>query len=165
MHFKTGKKGQLARFFAKMRAARDPFDETVVLPSLIFLCLLRLYELGRINAWAFGAGLIIPASLAGLWIGSWLGDRGIFRAALRGVLVGAIEGAGFAAIVNETLTQSGALQSGINLIYINVVFFWLFSAIGALVSNIAILSAEDWQRRFARSTVRTPKHAYPVDAQ
>jgi hypothetical protein len=157
MHFKTGKKGKLARFFAKMHAARDPFDETVVLPSLIFLFLLKLYELGRINAWAFGAGLIIPASLAGLWIGSCLGDRGIFRAALRGVLVGAIEGAGFAAIVKETITQSGALQSGLNLIYINVVFFWLFSAIGASVSNIATLSEEDWQRRRRAFSGRTPR--------
>jgi len=150
LHFKTGKKGKLARFFAKIRAARDPFDETVVIPCLIFLWFLRLYELGRINAWAFGAGLIIPASLAGLWIGSCLGDRGIFRAALRGVIVGAIEGAGFAAIAKETLTQSGALQSGLNLIYMNVVFFWFFSAIGALASNIATLSEEDWQRWFAR---------------
>jgi hypothetical protein len=74
------------------------------------------------------------------------------------VLVGAIEGAGFAAIVKETMTQSGALQNGLNLIYINFVVFGLFSAIGALVSNIATVSEEDWQRRLTRRTSsQTPR--------
>ena len=95
-------------------------------------------------------GLIIPASVAGLWIGACLGDRGIFRAMLRGVLVGAIEGAGSVAIMKETLTQNEALQHVLNLIYINALLFWFFSLISSAVSDITTISEQDWQTGTAR---------------
>jgi hypothetical protein len=150
LHFKTGKMGQLARFFAKRRAARDPIDETVILPPLIFLLIERLYDLGRINAWGLLASLIIPASFAGFWIGACLGERGTFVAVLRGFLVGGIAGAASVGILKQTLTQREALQYTVNLMYLNVFCFWFFSIISSAMSGIATVSEKDWQNGVVR---------------
>jgi len=46
LHYKTGLMGRLARFFVGRRAARDPYDETVVLPALIVIMVMRLKYFG-----------------------------------------------------------------------------------------------------------------------
>lgn len=150
LHFKTGKRGKLARFFAKTRAARDPIDQTVILPPLIFLSLEALYDSGRVNVWGVLASLIIPASVAGLSIGACLGERGIFVAMLRGLLVGAIEGAVSVGILKQAFTQHEALQYTANLMYINLFIFWFSSLIGAFASSAVAISEQDWQKAAAR---------------
>jgi hypothetical protein len=153
LHFKTGIKGWCARFFAKRRASRDPFDQTVVLPCIIFIVLARLNDLGRVDAWAVVAGLVIPASVAGLSIGACFGSPGQFRAMLRSVLVGGIEGAVSVVIAKETITKHDALLNAFNLIYINYVFFWICALISSLVSEAAIISEQQWQ-------IGTPRRAF-----
>ena len=84
--------GRLARFFVARRMAGDPFDATVILPCLIFLSLVRLNDLGRVDDWAVVAGLVVPVSMAGCWLGLCLGGRALGRAMLRGIFVGSLEG-------------------------------------------------------------------------
>jgi hypothetical protein len=146
MHFKAGMMGWRARFFAKRRAARDLFDQTVVLPCIIFIVLARLNDLGRLDAWAVVVGLVIPASAAGLWIGACFGPSGQLRAMLRSVLVGVFEGAASVAIAKETITQHDALVNAFNLIYVNYVFYWFCALISSLASDFATISEQQWQR-------------------
>lgn len=149
-HFKTGFMGWCARFFMKQRAARDPFDQTVILPCIICLVLAKLNDLGRVDGWAVIVGLIVPASVAGLWIGISFGQSGQFRAMLRSVLVGALEGAGSVAMAKETVTQHDALINAFNLMYVNYVFFWIFSLFSSLLSDSIIISEQDWQKAIIR---------------
>jgi hypothetical protein len=145
-HFRVGVAGWLARFFVGRRAAGDPFDATLVLPCIIFLVLVRLNDLGRVDARALIAGLVIPASVAGFWIGAaCVGFRGVGRAMLRSVLVGAIEGAAFVALVKEVIDKPDALRNAVNLIYINLVFFWFFSMVSSMLSDILTQSEQEWQ--------------------
>ena len=72
------------------------------------------------------AGLVIPASIAGCWIGVAVGTYGQLRAMLRAVLVGAIEGAASVAIAKEVVDRPEALRNAFDLMYINLVFFWFF---------------------------------------
>ena len=149
-HFQVGVAGRLARFFIARRAAGDPFDATLVLPCAIFLVLARLNDLGRVDARAVIAGLVIPASIAGCCIGAALGSRGQGRAMLRAVLVGAIQGAASVAIVNEVISKPEGIRNALNLMYINFVFFWLFSLITAVLSDIFVQSEREWQIVLAR---------------
>jgi hypothetical protein len=158
-HFKVGVAGRLARFFIARRAAGDPFDATLVLPCAIFLVLARLNDLGRVDARAVIAGLVIPTSIAGFWIGAALGSRGQGRAMLRAVLVGAIEGAASVAIANEILSKPEAIKNALNLMYINLVFFWFFSMITARLSDIFVQSEREWQIVLARrAKIRRSMH-------
>src|SRR5215510_2970265 len=105
LHFRTGVKGRLARSIVARRAAGDPFDATVVLPCLIFLTVVWLNQLGRVDDLFVVPALVIPALLAGGWIGVCLGDRGFVRAWLRGMLVGAVEGAALTGLIKEAISQ------------------------------------------------------------
>jgi len=67
LHFRTGRRGKLARFFVGRRAAADPVDATIVLPFLIFLTFVWLVDTGLINvdqSVTIPRGLFIPAGLA-----------------------------------------------------------------------------------------------------
>jgi len=152
-HFQTGLSGLLARFFVARRAAGDPFDATVVLPCLIFVSLARLNDLGRADFRFVAVGLILPACMAGLWIGSSLGVRGIGRSMLRGILVGAFEGAAIVGIAKEGIAQAEALKNAFNLMYINFVFFWFFSLIVGITSDILIQTEQEWQSTAWRRTL------------
>jgi hypothetical protein len=150
-HFRVGLAGWLARFFLARRAAGDPFDATLVLPCIIFLVLARLNDLGRVDARAVIAGLVIPASVAGFWIGAaYHGARGVGRAMLRSVLVGAIEGAAVLALVKEVINTPEALHNAFNLIFINFFFFWIFSTTSSTLSNVFTQSEQEWQTVVAR---------------
>ena len=112
LHFKTGIKGWLARFFVARRAAGDPWDATVVLPCLIYLAFALLNDRGRVGVPAVIAALLIPACSAGCWMGFCLGDRGIGRGILRGLFVGALEAGAFAAITKSPVGQPEGLRVG-----------------------------------------------------
>lgn len=146
LHFRTGLKGSLARFILARRAAGDPFDATVVLPCLVFLLSAHLVDTGRLGPWIVSAGLAIAASFAGCWIGICLGPRGVGRAMLRGILVGAFEGAGVVAIVNETVGQAEALRNAFILMWINSFLFSFASYVVGTASDILTVKEIDYQK-------------------
>ena len=61
------------------------------LPSLVWL-----NDLGRVDAGAVVARLVISACMAGCWMGACLGGRGVIRAMLKSILVGVQEEKGLA---------------------------------------------------------------------
>jgi hypothetical protein len=124
LHFKTGLLGLLGRCFLRLRAAGDPLEQTLVLPPLIWLIFVWLNELGHVGIWVAYPALILPASIAGIWLGTSLGVAALSRIVLRGLLVGAIEGAGSVALTNETLDKPHALRAIVQLILINFFFYW-----------------------------------------
>jgi hypothetical protein len=79
---------------------------------------------------------------------------------LRAVLVGAIEGAAYVALVKEVIDKAEALKNALNLIYLNFVCFWFFSMISSGLSDILTQSEQEWQivverrARIRRSTQR-----------
>jgi len=145
LHFRTGVRGWLARLFVARRAAGDPGDTTVIAPCLIFLILVRLNDLGRVDVSVVIAGLLIPACLAGCWIGMCLGTRGQLRAMLRGFFVGALEGGASVVIVKEAVGQHEALTNTFNLMYLNFVCFWSFSMLASVPSDILTQTEDQWQ--------------------
>jgi hypothetical protein len=153
LHFRTGIRGGLARFFVARRMAGDSFDATVILPCLIFLLLVRLNDLGRVDAWTVVAGLVIPAGIAGCWIGVSLGGRALGRAMLRAILIGAFEGAASVALVKETVHQSEALINTFNLMYINFVVFFFFAMLASTPSDILTQTEAEWQKVVARQAL------------
>jgi hypothetical protein len=153
LHFRTGRRGKLARFFVARRAAGDPVDATIVLPCLIFLTLVWLVDTGRINVYQsviFQCGLFIPAGLAGCWMGVCLGHRGIPRAMLRGILVGAFEGAAFPGLIKAAASQSDWLQLAVVLMWANSLWFWIGSMFSSGLSNIFTQTEEEWQKTVPR---------------
>lgn len=152
LHFRTGMRGRLARFLVARRMAGDPFDITVILPCLVFLLLVRLNDLGRVDVWAVVAGLVIPASMAGCWLGVCLGGRALGRAILRGILIGSFEGAASVALVKEAVHQPEALRNTFDLIYLNF-FFFFFALLASTPSDILIQSEAEWQKVVARQTL------------
>jgi len=146
LHFRTGRRGKLARFFVARRATADPVGSTVVLPCLIFLALVWFVDTGRLNVdqsviilW----GLFIPAGLAGCWMGVCLGDRGIGRAMFRGILVGAFEGAAFPALVKAAASQSTWLKLAVVLMWANSLWFWTGAMFGSGPSDIFTQTEEE----------------------
>ena len=166
LHFRTGRRGKLARFFVARRAAGDPVDATIVLPCLIFLTLVWLVDTGRINVdqsiiipW----GLFIPAALAGCWMGVCLGDRGIGRAILRGILVGAFEGAALLGLIKAAASQSDWLKLVVVLMWANSFSFWNGAIFGSGPSDVFTQTEEEWQktvprRAFIRRIIRLTLH-------
>jgi hypothetical protein len=162
LHFQTGIRGKLARFFVARRAAGDSVDATIVLPCLIFLTLVWLVDTGRINvsqSVTLRWGLFIPAGLAGCWMGVCLGGRGIGRAILRGILVGAFEGAAFPGLIKAAASQSDWLKLAVILMWANSLWFWIGAMFGSAPSDILIQTEEEWQkaaprREFIRRIIR-----------
>jgi hypothetical protein len=150
LHFRTGISGRLARFFVARRAAGDPLDATIVLPCLIFLSLVRLNDLGRVDVRFVIAGLVIPACIAGCWIGVCLGNRGVGRAMLRSILVGAFEGAALVGLVKETVSQSEAFRNTVSLILLDFTCFWFFAMLAAAPRDIFIQTENEWQETAPR---------------
>ena len=148
LHYKTGLMGRLARFFVGRRAARDPYDETVVLPALIVIMVMRLNTLGRLNVWAVPATALATAALAGAWLAASLGPRGHLRAMLRGISVGAIEAAGLALVYGSKLSVTA--NTIVNFIIINVYSFWITFMIVASIQGVALITEKEWQEDSAR---------------
>ena len=55
LHFRTGIMGWLARIFARMRAAGDPYDQTLVLPALITIIIMNLNHVKGFPDWTVAA--------------------------------------------------------------------------------------------------------------
>lgn len=145
LQFKTGLFGLLGRCFLRLRAAGDPLEQTLVLPPLIWLIFVRLNELGHVGIWVGYAALILPASIAGIWLGASLGIAALFRIMLRGVLVGAIEGAGSVALTNETLDKPHALRAIVQLMYINFFFYSWGGMLSGTIQSFAMASHAQWR--------------------
>ena len=145
LHFKTGLLGLLGRCFLRLRAAGDPLEQTLVLPPLILLIFVRLNELGHVGIWVAYPVLILPASIAGIWLGASLGIAALFRITLRGVLVGAIEGAGYVALTNETLDKPHALRAIVQFIFINFFFYSFGGMLGGTIQSFAMASQAEWR--------------------
>jgi hypothetical protein len=145
LHFKTGLFGLLGRGFLRLRAAGDPLEQTLVLPPLIWLIFVGLNELGHVGIWVGYPALILPASIAGIWLGASLGIAALFRIMLRGVLVGAIEGAGSVALTNETLDKPHALRAIVQLIFINFFFYSWGGMLGGTIQSFAMASHAQWR--------------------
>jgi hypothetical protein len=145
LHFKTGLLGLLGRCFLRLRAGGDPLEQTLVLPPLIWLIFVRLNELGHVGIWVGYPALIRAASIAGIWLGASLGVAALFRIMLRGVLVGAIEGAGSVALTNETLNKPDALHVIVQLIFINFFLYWFWGTLGGTIQGFAMASEAQWR--------------------
>jgi hypothetical protein len=144
LHFQTGVPGRVARFVVRCRAAEDPFDATAVLPLLIFIALLRLNELGRVNESIVFAGMVIPAVLAGAWMVIRLGSRGYGRAMLRGAFVGLLQAMALAIFVKEA--QSKAIEWAGLLMWLNFTYFWIGAhLLGSPFDTLTVTEA-DWQK-------------------
>jgi hypothetical protein len=136
--------GLLGRSFLRLRAAGDPLEQTLVLPPLIWLIFVWLNEFGYVGIWVAYPALILPASIAGIWLGAGLGVAALFRIVLRGVLVGAIEGAGYVALTNETLDKPHALRATAQLMFINLFFYWFGATLGGTIQSFAMASQTQW---------------------
>jgi hypothetical protein len=148
LHFKTGRMGRLARFFVRLRAAGDPLDETIILPALIVVTTMRLNDLDRLDAWTVAAAVVATGIMAGAWLGASLGAKGIFRAVLRSISVGAIESAGYALIYAGKFNFSSAVAG--NFILLNLLMYLYASLLAAQVRSVAITTEKDWQGSRAR---------------
>jgi hypothetical protein len=135
--------GRLARFFIWRRGAGDPYDETLVLPALIVIMMMRLNTLGRLDDWAVAATALATAALAGAWLGASLGPRGPLRAMLRGISVGAIEAAGFALVYGSKLPVTANKIA--NIIIINLLPFCVAFIIVASIQGVAVITETEWQ--------------------
>jgi K+ transporter len=110
LHFKTGRWGSLARFFVRLRAAGDPYDETLILPALIVIITMRLNDLNWVDAWTVAAAVVVTGIMAGAWLGAFSGHRAAFRFLirifLRAISAGAIESAGYTAVFLTRIAEA-----------------------------------------------------------
>lgn len=144
LHFQTGVLGRVARFVVRRRVAGDPFDATVVLPLLIFIILLRLDQLGRVDESFVFAGLAIPAVLAGAWMVIRLGSPGFGRAMLRGILVGLLQAMALTIFVKEA--QPKAIEWAGLLVWLNFTCFWMGAhVLGSPFDTLTVTEA-NWQK-------------------
>ena len=140
--------GRLARFFVGRRAAGDPYEATLVLPALIVIIVMRLNSLGRLDDWTVIVALVATAIVAGAWVGASLGERGMFRAVLRGITVGAIEAAGFALVYREKFALTE--KTIVDLIFVNLSIFWYASFLVSTIHEFVVTTEKQWQIGRAR---------------
>jgi hypothetical protein len=161
LHYKMGLMGRLARFFIWRRAAGDPYDETLVLPALIVIMVMRLNTLGRLDDWTVAATALATAALAGAWLGASLGPRGHLRAMLRGIAVGAIQAAGFALVYGSKFVVTANTIA--NIITVSLYLFWLAFMIIASIQGVAIITEKEWQEgRVKRASLQQVGRAKPA---
>jgi hypothetical protein len=142
LHFKTGGWGCLARFFVQRRAAGDPYDETLILPSLIVLIVMQLSRTGRVGDWAVVAAMMVMGTIAAAWLTASIGMR--FRVVLRGISVGAIQAAAYALVYGPTSPMTG--RDIFNIILVNyTIFFFIATAVG-LLRDISLTTEKEWQQ-------------------
>jgi hypothetical protein len=146
LHFRTGVLGRIARFVVRRRATGDPVDATIVLPFLIFLIMMWLNELGRVDESFVLAGLAIPPFLAGAWIVIRLGSHGFGRAMLRGVLVGALQAMALTIFTQQALSQHKAIELALLLMWLNSMFFWMGAHLLGNPFDILTVTEEQWQK-------------------
>jgi len=134
LHYRTGIMGWFARIFAPMRDARDPYDQTLVLPALITIIIMNLNHVRGFPDWTVSAAIIGTALMSGAWLGAALGIAGGFRAMLRSISVGAIETA-IAFLIYGKLERPAIVAY--QLIFLN--FFAFFGLFIILLGHCEIL--------------------------
>ena len=142
LHFKTGGWGCLARFFVQRRAAGDPYDETLILPSLIVLIVMQLSRPGRVGDWAIAAAMMVTGTIAAAWLTASIGMR--FRVVLRGISVGAIQAAAYALVYGPTSPMTG--RDIFNFIFVNYTIFFFISMVVGFLRGISLTTDKEWQQ-------------------
>jgi hypothetical protein len=135
-----------------MRAAGDPFDQTLVLPALITILIMNLNHVKGFPDWTVFAAIVGTACMSGAWLGASLGLAGGFRAMLRSISVGAIETAIAFLIYGEKVGGRPAIVA-YQLIFLNFLFYWIIHhSVGAL-RDILLTTEKQWQNT-------TPRRAF-----
>lgn len=139
--------GWLARIFARMRAAGDPYDQTLVLPALITIIIMNLNHVKGFPDWTVAAAIVGTALMAGAWLGASLGAAGGFRAMLRSISVGAIETA-IAFLIYGKFERPAV--AAYQLIFLNFFFFWIIYYFVGVLRDIALTTEREWQATIPR---------------
>ena len=139
--------GWLARIFARMRAAGDPYDQTLVLPALITIIIMNLNHVKGFPDWTVPAAIVGTAFMSGAWLGASLGIAGGFRAILRSISVGAIEAA-IAFLIYGTVERPAIVAY--QLIFLNFFFFWIIHHFVGVLRDIALTTEKKWQATIPR---------------
>jgi len=142
LHFKTGGWGCLARFFVHRRAGGDPYDETLILPSLIVVIVMQLSRTGRVGDWAVVAAMMVMGTVAAAWLTASIGMR--FRVVLRGISVGAIQAAAYALVYGPTSPMTG--RDIFNIIFVNYTIFFFISMVVGILRDISLTTEKEWQQ-------------------
>ena len=145
LHYKTGKMGRMARFFAARRASGDPYEETVVLPAMIVISALQLYDFHLITDWLLITVFLATNIGAGMWLGACLGLPGTVRVVLRSISVGAIEAALLTGL-NDKLDRHQALFLALQLIGINLPLFWVGHIYVSSLREFTLISEAQWHK-------------------
>jgi hypothetical protein len=113
---------------------------------------MRLHTVGWLDDWTVFAAAVATTALAGAWLAASLGQRGHFRAVLRGISVGAIEAAGIALVYGSKfpVTANGIATIIIGTLYL----FWLAFMIVASIQGVAVITEKEWQEGRARLASR-----------
>ena len=149
LHFKTGKRGKVARFFANRRFAHDPYEETVIFPALVVTATLQAYDLGRIGDKLLITALFAIDVGAGMWLGICLGLPGTVRVVLRSISVSIIE-AGLLAFLNDKVDKQQAFLLTSQLITINGLLFWVGHIYASSLREIMLVSETQWSKSAPR---------------
>jgi hypothetical protein len=143
LHFRTGIMGSIAAFFVARRASGFPsYDETVVLPAVAIIALMRLYDRHRIGFLVGEIGVVVVPLGAGLWLGAYFGPT--LRSGLRGALTGVVVGAGYAALNGTLDRQQYRIIAG-QFVAINYFFYFFGSLFIGVFREFAVTSESDWQ--------------------
>ena len=154
LHFNTGFAGGLARFFSFMRTTRDPFEETVIAPVLVFIVTMRLAENQAVGGTAVASIILATGFLAGAFLGTVWDDRRMLRAFTRGAFVGLLS----VAVATATATfpieeqKTTALSATVTLAMMET--FGFGYVVVSFIKEIALTSEQQWrkQREFRRTT-------------
>jgi hypothetical protein len=139
--------GWLARIFARMRAAGDPYDQTLVLPALITIIVMNLNHVKGFPDWTVPAAIVGTALMSGAWLGASLGTAGAFRAMLRSISVGAIETA-IAFLIYGKFERPAI--AAYQLIFLNFFFFWSIHHFVGALRDTALTTEIKWQATIPR---------------
>lgn len=155
LRFKVGLAGWLAKFVLVHRMGRSHYEETIILPAVIFVIAARFGDLGLVSVRPVTFALISIPLLTGIWLGISLGPQGGIRVVLRSILVGAFEAGGYSAL-NTTVDRHQIQVLFGTTTYINVMLSGFSYMIMAMVGDVLTISEEDWQRGASRrAKIRT----------
>jgi hypothetical protein len=125
LHFRMTFRALLARLVIQARSWSDSYEATLVLPAIICIAAFRMRELHLVGHLAVFIVFVAVSLGAGAWMGVCLGLGGVFRAVMRGLWAGAIEGAALPAFLNDQLDRHQALTLAGQIIYASAWFYWI----------------------------------------
>jgi hypothetical protein len=145
LHYSTGFWGRLARFVLRRRAAGDPWENTLFLPPVILVIFAKLSERGEVPPWVLILAILLPPVVAGLWLGTILGGRGILRIGLRGAMAGLIGGGMYVPLTSETLDKQHQILLVFNSMFLSYFLFFSSGLLSAVVADGPTISESQWQ--------------------